>query len=360
MKPIHPEIIHAETLAKEFYLDDHYWTWAKEAVFSAHWMWLGMGRDFDVNSHNAFPISYCGDYVSEPLFVVKADLRIFSNVCTHRAFPLIHEPTMLRKIVCRYHGRRFGLDGRMDHMPEFEGVEDFPRPCDHLSEIPRVLWRDFLWSSLAPQIPMEQILGRLEPRVGFLPFEDFVHDPSFDRIFEVKAHWALYVENYLEGFHVPFVHQRLGGLLDFGSYTTECDEWFNVQIGYATDGTPYFDLPHDHMDFPHKVAAYYYWIFPNTMLNIYPWGLQMNQVIPVSKEHTQVIFKHYIWNRGIWEQMKAEEIGDITQVEDEWVVEGVQRGLKSRYYQTGRLSAKRESGVHHFHRIISNLWRQTP
>ena len=60
----------------------------------------------------------------------------------------------------------------------------------------------------------------MEERVGFLPLGDFQHDPERDRTFEVAGHWALYCDNFLEGFHIPFVHPDLNAAVDYDQYTT--------------------------------------------------------------------------------------------------------------------------------------------
>ena len=70
----------------------------------------------------------------------------------------------------------------------------------------------------------------------------------FREIF-MKAHWALYCENYLEGFHIPFVHAGLNAVIDFGNYTTELFRYSNLQLGIAKDNEDCFDLPPESPDF---------------------------------------------------------------------------------------------------------------
>jgi choline monooxygenase len=47
------------------------------------------------------------------------------------------------------------------------------------------------------------------------------------------------------------------------------------------------------------------------------------------------------------------EFSDEIQREDVGICEAVQKGLESRTYDTGRFSVRRESGVHHFHRLYA-------
>src|SRR5262249_30927658 len=108
----------------------------------------------------------------------------------------------------------------------------------------------------------------------------------------------------------------------------------------------------DDPDRGRNVAAYYFWLFPTTMLNVYPWGLSVNVVQPLSPSRTRVKFVSYVGRedlRGVGAG------GDLDRVEmqDEAVVAAVHRGMRSRLYRPGRYSAAHERGVHHFHRMLA-------
>jgi choline monooxygenase len=239
-------------------------------------------------------------------------------------------------------------------MPEFDQTEDFPRPCDNLHRFPLKQYGPFLFGGLEPSFDLQEVFDRMNERIGFLPLNDFKFDPTLSKDFLVHAHWALYCDNYLEGFHIPFVHQRLNEVLDYGSYETICYEHCNLQIGYTDEATEVFELPEGHIDYGKKVAAYYYWVFPNIMLNFYPWGCSVNVVKPISAERTKVSFLSYVWdpsklNKGAGAQLEKVER------EDEFVVENVHNGLRSKFYKAGRFSPTRELGVHHFHRLLADF-----
>jgi len=194
----------------------------------------------------------------------------------------------------------------------------------------------------------------MDRRIGFLPLDQLQPDTEGFRTYEVKAHWALYCDNYLEGFHIPFVHKELDAVLDYGQYDTHLFDHGSLQIGYAgAKSEATFDLPAGHIDFGKSVAAYYYWIFPNLMLNFYPWGLSLNVVVPVSSELTRVLFASYILDHSKLEQGAGSGLHKV-EMEDEAVVESVQLGLKSGLYTSGRFSPGREKGVHHFHRMLAD------
>ena len=71
--------------------------------------------------------------------------------------------------------------------------------------------------------------------------DHIVYRPDLSKEHIVNSHWALYCDNYLEGFHIPFVHKEL---TSFGlrKYKTEIDN-YNLQIGYSKDGDDSFDFP---------------------------------------------------------------------------------------------------------------------
>ncbi len=149
---------------------------------------------------------------------------------------------------------------------EFEGVQNFPSEKDNLTQVPFGVWDDkLLFAGIKPLMALDDILGDMKKRIGWLPLSNFKFDATRSRDYLVKAHWALYVENYLEGFHVPFVHNSLNAVLDYGSYKTELYRYANLQLGLSKSGEDTFDLPPDSPDYGQHVAAYYYWVFPNLM-----------------------------------------------------------------------------------------------
>ena len=359
MYTINKEINQAATLPADFYQNPAAWEACKEKVFCQNWQYVGDETELFKGLENVYPLWLLENYLDEPILLSKQDekLQCFTNVCTHRGFLLVQHPAKMRKIVCGYHGRRFDLGGQFEFMPEFKEAADFPRPCDHLHELPLHNWRQFLFTAVDPKFDFSTTIKRLEERLGFLPIEDFRFAPEYSKTYNVHAHWALYCDNYLEGFHIPFVHQALGAMLDYGSYTTECYDQMVLQIGYSDGSSLTFDLPEGHPDFGKEVTAYYYWIYPNFMLNFYPWGVQLNIVKPVNNTFTKVEFLYYLYDEKAFEIMQGDKLAEKTEREDEFVVEAVQRGLNSRFYKSGRFSPKREKGVHYFHQLIAESLR---
>jgi len=214
-----------------------------------------------------------------------------------------------------------------------------------------------LFTSLSKTFAPEIFLNDMMKRVEWMPLDKFVFRPELSKDFHVKANWALYCENYLEGFHIPFVHTGLNEHIDFEGYTTELFfPYSNLQIGISKNGEGCFDLPPDSPDFGKKVAAYYFWIFPNMMFNFYPWGLSVNVVTPTSVSECLVSFYSYVWDASKMDAGAGSGL-DKVEMEDEEIVERVQQGVRSRFYNHGRYSVTKERGTHHFHRILSEFMK---
>ena len=90
------------------------------------------------------------------------------------------------------------------------------------------------------------------------------------------------------------------------------------------------------------------------MLNFYPWGLSVNIIKPFSVNKTKVEFRSYVWDESKLDTGAGADLEKV-ELEDEEIVQQVQKGIESRFYNSGRFSPKMEKGVHHFHYLISNF-----
>jgi choline monooxygenase len=238
-------------------------------------------------------------------------------------------------------------------MPEFKEVLDFPTQDDNLKQVPLFQLRNLLFASLNPVRAAEEFLGELIDRVSWMPLEEFHFRPELSRDYSVQAHWALYCENYLEGFHIPFVHVGLNAIIDYSQYTTELYPHASLQLGLAKNGEAIFDIPTSSRDAGKQIAGYYFWVFPNMMFNFYPWGLSINIVRPVSESQSVVSFLSYVWDENKLRQGAGANLHQV-EMEDEGIVEQVQKGIRSRFYTQGRYSVRMETGTHHFHQLLTD------
>jgi len=350
---VDPDITLASTIASSFYRDEAAYALVRQRVFARSWQWIGDLADV-AEPGTLSPRELLRGCLDEPLLLARdaaGELRCLSNVCTHRGNLLVKAACRAEQIRCSYHSRRFDMSGRMTFMPEFELAKNFPSASDHLPKVPFGRFAGQAFASVSPAAAIEDFFGDIQARLGWMPLETFRHDASRDRDFDVAAHWALYVENYLEGLHIPFLHPALNQVLDMRNYSYELHRYANLQLALAKDGESAFDLPGDSPDHGQRVAAYYYWVFPNLMLNFYPWGLSLNLVQPQGIDRCRVSFRTYVWDPAKLDSGAGNGL-DQVEMEDEAAVEAVQRGVRSHWYQGGRYSPTRERGVHHFHRLL--------
>jgi len=347
---IDSDIKKARTLPSSFYTDSERLAEVKNR-FCELWHFAAHKSQFKDDS--AIELAHMDHLIGEPMIMTKDDkIRCLSNVCTHRGMQVVGGTCSKSTLQCPYHGRTFNLNGKMRSMPEFDEVEDFPSDQDNLKDFPTLNWKGLIFTGIEPS-EMRGCLEELEKRVGWMPIESFEYDISRNRSYDIKANWALYVDNYLEGFHIPFVHKDLNSVLDYDNYQTELFDGGVLQIGIANEAESTFEIPEDSPDFGLSVAAYYYWIFPGLMLNFYPWGLSVNLVVPLSVDQSRIIYQGFVWNKEMLGKGAGGDL-DKVELEDQEIVEATQRGVSSQTYDRGRYSPAKETGVHHFHQILTS------
>ncbi len=322
----------------------------REAVFGRSWQYVG-----PVSRAGAPGDHFLADVAGNPLIVLRGSdgtLRGFFNVCRHRAGPLAMCDGHAEKVIkCRYHGWTYRLDGSLRGVPSFDRVELFDKRDFGLVPVRLETWEDLVFVNLdAGGRPLAEsvagIVERIAPqRLAGKRFHTRV-------TYEVKANWKVYVDNYLEGYHVPLVHPELCKLYDYRSYVTQTFEHYSLQYSpLSGDANIYTSGEGD---------AYYYWIYPNFMLNILPGRLQTNLVVPTGPERCRVVFEYFYddTESPAARKMIAEDIAfsDDVQREDIEICEHVQRGLASKAYDRGRFSVKFEEGVWHFHALLKRAY----
>lgn len=317
----------------------------RRAVFARSWQLVAHGAQ----------VTFAGDHeVDEiagvPLLVVRGDdgvLRALHNVCRHRAGPLAEcDGRRARQLTCRYHGWRYALDGRLLGAPDMGRAADFDVAAVRLPQARVAQWQGLVFAALddaAP--PFEQLVEGIEARLGGRTFSDL--RLALFATYEVACNWKVYVDNYLEGYHVPSVHPRLASLLDSAAYATTTARWSSLQASPLAGSGPY-----------EQGEALYWWLYPNTMLNVLPGRLQTNRVVPVGVDSCRVEFGYYYAPDVPAERRQEDQrFSDEVQMEDIAICEAVQRGLASGSYVAGRLNPRHEAGLHHFHELLRAAYR---
>jgi len=355
------DVAKASTLPAAFYSDPAWFRATCDRVLARTWHLVADASEVPA-AGSVRPLDLLPGALSEPLLLSTDEAgatRCLSNVCTHRGNVLVSEPCAEKAIRCGYHGRRFALDGRFLAAPRFEGAAGFPSPADDLPRVPLERFDAFHFVSLAPATPFQEWIAPLADLLTGIATDRWKLDPAASRDYEVQAHWALYVDNYLEGFHIPYVHPGLVEALDVVRYETVLWPHGVLQVGTGRGDDASIALPSGHAFAGRRVAALYAWLFPATMVNVYPWGASINVVRPVAPDRTRVSFLSYVSDRTLRGAGAGADLHGV-EMEDEAIVERVQRGVRSRLYDRGRYSPLEERGVHRFHRLLASLWNDPP
>jgi choline monooxygenase len=343
----------ARTIPASWYFDPEIDAAERERIFGR--TWLAAARADQLTKAGSFVTA---EIAGEPILVLrdsKGELRAFHNVCRHRAARVITETEgCATKLRCPYHGWTYDLEGRLRGTPEFEGVADFRREDNGLVPLDVAAWGPLVF--VHPEranMPLARFLAPLPEQTASLQSDKLCFVER--REYQLACNWKVFVDNYLDGgYHVNYVHPGLSGVLDYSQYRTDVFDWTSVQSSpiKATENAE---------ESVSKVRtgdrAYYWWVFPNLMLNIYQGVMDTNLVLPLGPDRSKVIFDFYFADTEgkAARQFIAESIAVAHQIqlEDVAISEDVQKGLASRSYNTGRFSVRREIAGYHFHRLLA-------
>lgn len=344
------DIRYAQTLPSRLYVDPTYLALEEEKIFGRTWQLVG--RLADLNETGRFITAQIG---REAIVIVRdgETLRGFHNICLHRAGPVASGCGLRQTMQCRYHGWTYRLDGSLLRAPEMEGTEGFDPDAMHLLPIQVTAWGPLVFANLdlkAP--PLEHFMEGITERTAV--FRPGAMKYVMKKAWTVEANWKVYIDNYLEGYHLPMVHPGLTRELDYDQYRVEPHRYWSLQHAPLRAG---HGPERKYVASGEGDEAQYYWLFPNIMLNIYQGQMQKNIVVPRGPDQCEVIFEWFavdppadVASDPDWTRLVA--FSDEIQDEDIAICERVQLNLRSRVYDRGRYSTQRENGVHHFHSLL--------
>jgi choline monooxygenase len=350
-------LANARTIPSQWYTDPEVLRTENDRIFRRTWQPAGY----------ASKVAKPGEYITcevagEPIAVVRgADgvLRAFSNVCRHRASIILEGQGCVKSLRCPYHAWTYALDGKLLVAPEFEGVEEWDLKNVALPPVRVELWGPFVFVNLDGQAPpLAEVMGDIPAQVAGLGCPiDQLHF-SYRKDYLIRCNWKVYVDNYLEGYHLPAAHPSLFRELDYNQYRVDTFRYYSSQYAPIRPPRPGREEArrYSHEDAGNR--ALYFWIFPNFMLNVYPDNLSSNIILPFGPDQTLTIFEWFTYPRDGEAAEVAQEtvqFSDEIQQEDIKICENVQKGLQSRTYDRGRYSVKRENGVFHFHRLLEEF-----
>lgn len=343
---IDPDVGLARTPPAWLYTDPEVQARIRAAVWRRGWSVL-----LEPDPHAAHDVVPCGVAGDPALWVRDGDTeRLLSNVCTHRAARLVDAPCSAEVLRCPYHGRRFRRDGTVAGAPGFEGTFG---PDDALPRLGLGRAGPLRFGAVAPTDGFDTWWGPVAEAMAVSGFDPagLRRDPDGDRTHRLDVPWLLYLENYLEGFHVPFVHPELSKTLDLGGYGHVLLPHGTLQVGVARPGQPAF-APASGRWAGTAVGAWWFWLWPATLVNVYPWGVSLNRLDDDGPGRCVVRYAAWVLDPAL-RGAGAGGALDLVEHQDQEVVRRAWAGLQGTVYDRGRYSPTHEIGLHHFHRLLA-------
>ncbi len=365
------DIGRAESLNDSAFVDPGFLELELDRVFSRSWMLVqhyarnhvGTPPDLLDKPGSRAPFSLLG----KPFFFQRNssdELNCFPNVCTHAWHPLVESSSIGGSIVCPQHGRRFDNDGKFVSHTGFENLKDFPRECDSLRKLKVENWGPFIFICLGdPTGSFHEFVENVQSSIPGIDLASLRYHPVSDELREVDGNWKQHAWNYMDNYHIRFVHKGPGGLadaIDLNSYQTELYRFSALQWAYSRKPEHGFRPEQvaarfrDPKQPDRRVFALWWFIFPNLTLNCYPWGLSVNQYMPIPGKPGKTMFQWYQYalDDAKFEDRNKTWLNQQVDSEDIEAISLVNTGARSGYAPRGRFAPNEEHGPHWFHRLV--------
>jgi choline monooxygenase len=370
---VDPEISRAESLPPSAFVDLEFLDLELGTVFAHTWLLAQQESDSQKGKANlADSLEKTGsrtpfNLLGKPLFLQRGqhgNLSCFPNVCTHAWHPLVESSSVGGTIICPQHGRQFDNEGKFVAQAEFEKMEGFPRKSDNLQNVHVDEWGPWIFVSTGePLASFHEFMEKVQQSIPGIKLESLKRQRVENEVREVEGNWKQHAWNYMDNFHIRFVHKGPGGLadaIDLSSYRTELYKFSALQWAYARDEENGFehrllaDRFRDPKNPSKRVFALWWFIFPNTTLNFYPWGLSVNVYMPVpgKPDRTLFLWYQYALNEDKFQRRNSTWLNEQVDAEDIEAIGLVSTGAKSGFAPRGRFAPNEETGPHWFHRLV--------
>jgi phenylpropionate dioxygenase-like ring-hydroxylating dioxygenase large terminal subunit len=345
---------HSEPLALE-----------RQFVFESSWICIGLSADAPQKG-DLFPVVVLG----QPLMMVRDtnELRVFHNVCSHRGAMLVDGPRRAGpRILCPYHSWSYRLDGTLASTPHVGGADRHECPGIDaarlgLRAVRCCEWAGHVFVNLSGRAPpFEDWIRPVAERFRRVDWAELRRDPALARQLDVAANWKIIVENFVESYHVPWVHKTLNAVNPMSTH-------YQILGGHSYLGQGGTDYQGDQVSgtslpLMKGTSGYSRYealaIFPNLILSPLPDVTFSIILLPDAPERTRERLEFfYVGDEALQEAYRparnagAEFIAGVN-AEDVRIVETVQRGRGSPAFTGGRFAPAQETTSLQFQKMIA-------
>jgi choline monooxygenase len=264
------------------YTDVDFFRTECDTLFTNNWFFVGFAHELP-EPGDAFPITVAG----KPVVLIKnnqGQVAAFHNACSHRCIKLVDEPKNVgTMLTCPYHSWTYSLDGDLCATPFFGGREHHPEGfnmSEHgLKSIKITIWHDWIFINLSGNAPaFEDYAAPLIKNFDDIDFQQVRPVATLD-FGEISTNWKFLMENYIEPYHVQFVHRT--------TTNQPLEDHYTIIDGVCVGSAIDLD-DEDKVKESLSVSSRYLTLFPNFIIGRYApdqIGVYLN--VPVDPEHTQ-------------------------------------------------------------------------
>ncbi|TQS45431.1 aromatic ring-hydroxylating oxygenase subunit alpha [Cryptosporangium phraense] len=194
------------------YTDPAVFAAEQSAIFERRWVWAGYTH-WIAEPGSSRPVTVAG----RPLLLTRdldGRVHVFHNICRHRGMVLSEEPSTRKRLRCPYHFWTYDVDGGLCGAPYWNRTkgsapDDVTRDALALLPVTHAEWAGMVLICLGePERTIDEVLAPLRER--WAPTDlDRLHLAAEDT-YEIAANWKLVAENFLDFYHLPFVHPQVG------------------------------------------------------------------------------------------------------------------------------------------------------
>ena len=334
------------------YTDEEFWIRECETIFANNWVFVGFAHELN-NIGDVLPISVAG----KPILLVKnknENIVAFHNVCRHRCLKLVDQPKNVGRLIrCPYHSWTYDLDGNLRASPHFGGTNNHKPsgfvPADHGLESVRIkVWHDWIFVNFNKKAaPFEKYAVTLIKQLKDVNLEK-IYPVATLEFGEIFTNWKFLIENFIEPYHVQFVHQKTTSQPLKDHYTIVDGMCYGSGVDLDKEDASSGNL---------SVSSRYLSLFPNFIMGTYfpgQLGVYLNQPIgPGRTSQKRIIYATEDHDLTKAEIENQKNLWWKVHKEDHAICERLQLGRASPIsLQGGLLSPHWEKSVRAFQKIV--------